>query len=90
MKNESCLRHRAVKCVYNEENCVNHLEYSLNLTTEVCVAGSVNDVDADALVIDCCILCEDSNSSFTLQVIGVHYLFYDSLVLTVYACLLEH
>ena len=90
MKNESCLRHRAVESVNYEEDCVNHFEYALNLASEIGVAGSINDVDADALVIDGGVLGEDRDSSFTLQIIGVHNLLNNCLVFTVNACLLEH
>ena len=90
MKNESCLGHRSVECVYNEENGVNHLKNTLYLTAEISVAGSVYYVDADALVVDCRILSEDRDASLTLQVVRVHNLLYYCLVLTVNACLLEH
>ena len=90
MENESCLGHRSVECVYNEENGVNHLKDTLYLTAEVSVAGSVYYVDPDALVINGRILCKDRNTSLTLQVVRVHNLLYYCLVLTVNACLLEH
>ena len=90
MKNESCLGHRSVECVYNEENGVNHLENTLYLTAEVSVTGSIYDIDTDALVIDSRILCKDRNASFSFEVIAVHNLFYDSLIFTVNACLLKH
>ena len=52
------------------------------------MAGSIYDIDADTLVVDSRILCEDT--SLTLQVVRVHNLLYYCLVLTVNACLLEH
>ena len=90
MKNESCLGHGSVKSVNYEKNGVDHLKNTLNLTAEISVTGSVDYVDADALVVDSRILCEDRDASLTLKIVGVHDLLNDCLVLTVYACLLKH
>ena len=90
MQNESRLGHGSVESVYYEEHCVYHLEYTLYFASEICVAGSVYDIDTDALVVDGCVLGEDRDAALTLQVVAVHDLLDDFFVLAVYARLLEH
>ena len=89
-KNESRLGHGTVESIYYEENRIYHLEYSLNLTAEVSVSRSINDVDPDALIINGRILGKDRDASLSLEIIAVHDLLYDLLILSIDTCLLEH
>ena len=51
-QNEAGLGHRAFFGVDNEEGAVGHTQGTLDLTGKIGVAGSVDDVDLDALVVD--------------------------------------
>ena len=54
------------------------------------MSRSINDVDPYVLILNGRILGKDRDSSFTLEIVAVHYLLYDLLILTVDTCLLEH
>ena len=89
LQNETGLRHRTFCCVNEQNNAVDHLENTFDLTAEVCVTGSVNDVDFRVFIVDCGVFCKNGNAAFALQVIGVHDAGRGFLVFTVDAALLE-
>ena len=55
-ENEPRLRHTAFKRIYEKQNAVYHLENALNLTAEIGMAGSVNDINSITVIINGCIL----------------------------------
>ena len=69
---KSSLRHGAFDRVNQQQHGVDHRKNSLNLTTKVCVARRVNDIDAHPFPIKRRILGKDGDTSLTLQFVGVH------------------
>ncbi len=51
-QNKFRLRHRALICVHNKDNAVNHLKNPLNLAAEIGMARRINDVDFRTIIID--------------------------------------
>ena len=90
LKNESGLGHRSLCRVNEKNNSVNHFEDTLNLAAEVSVAGGVNEVYLNVLVVYRGVFCKNSNSSFLFKVTGVHNAGNGLLVFSVYTALLEH
>ncbi|KAG1254850.1 hypothetical protein G6F65_016875 [Rhizopus arrhizus] len=76
---EAGLRHRAVHRVDQDQHGVDHRQHALDLTTEVGVAGGVDDVepvlDAGLLVFpgDGGVLGQDGDAAFLFLVVAVHH-----------------
>ena len=66
------LRHGAFNGVDKQEAPIGHVQDTLDLATEIGVAGGVDDVDLDALIVDGGVLGQDGDAALALQVIGVH------------------
>ena len=86
-QNKTGLRHRAFKCIHYKDDAVHHLQNTLYLTAEIGVAGSVKDVDFDAVVVDSGILTGNGNASLTFDGAGVHDSVGNRLVLAEHAAL---
>ena len=50
VKDKPGLRHWAFKCIHEQQNTVGHIEYPFYLSTEIGVAGCINDVDLNPFV----------------------------------------
>ncbi len=70
---ETRLRHRAFDRVHQQQRAVHHRQYALDLTTEVCVARRINDVDTRALVGHRAVLGQNRDAAFALDVVRVHH-----------------
>ena len=90
LQHEAGLRHRALKCVNQQDNAVYHLQDALDLTGEVRMSRGVHDVDLGILIMNRGVLCQNGNTALTLQVIAVHDALLDNLIVTECAALLEH
>ena len=84
------LRQRALGGVDEEQHGVDHQQAPLDLAAEVGVTGRVDDVQADALVVDGRLLGEDRDPLLALQVHRVHDAVDDGLVRAERAGLAEH
>ena len=71
-QNELCLRLRAVVCIHYEQHAVDHFHDALNFAAEVCVAGSIHDIDVVALPVKCGVLCANGDALFALEIHRVH------------------
>ena len=84
------LRQRAFRRVDEEQHAVDHEQRSLHLAAEVGVAGRVDDVQADAVVIDGRLLREDRDPLLALEVAGIQDAVDELLVRPERAGLAEH
>ena len=96
-QHESRLRQRAFTGIHQENDSVHHAETSLDLTTEVGVAGGVDDVDGDSAsrsrrpgVVHSGVLSKNRDALFPLQIIGVECPVSRRLVGIERACLVQH
>src|SRR6478735_8028093 len=100
-QHEAGLGQRALGRVDEQDDTVDHRQAALALTTEVGVAGGVDDVDRDAVgqaavlgglarVVHRGVLREDRDALLALEVTGVHRALVDVLVLAERAGLPEH
>ena len=76
-KNEAGLGQRSFGCIHQQNRAIHHGKRALDFTAEVGVAGRVDDVDLVLLAVrrgvgDGAVLGEDGDTTFALQVIGVH------------------
>ena len=71
LQNETCLRHRSLEGINEQEDAVGHVEHTFHFTSEIGVPRSVDDVDFDAFVVDAHVFGEDSDAALTLQVVIV-------------------
>ena len=71
---KSCLRHRTLEGVYQQNAAVCHIKHTLHLAAKVGVSRSVNNIDFSAFPVDRNVFGKDSYSSFALQVIGIQHL----------------
>ncbi len=79
-EHETGLRERAFARVDEEEHTVDHGERALDLTAEVGVAGSVDDVEGHVAVLHRGVLREDRDALLALEVVRVHHPLVDVLV----------
>jgi hypothetical protein len=81
-EDEARLRERPFRGVDEEQRPVGHHQRALDLTTEIGVAGGIDDVDLDALVPDAGVLREDGDAALFLEIVRVHHPFGDDLVVS--------
>ena len=67
------LRQRSLGGVDQQQDGVDHQQRALDLAAEVRVAGRVDDVEADAVVVDRRLLGEDGDPLLALEVAGVEH-----------------
>jgi len=80
-QHEARLGHHTFDCVHQQKHRVHHAEYALDLPTEVCVAGGIDELDRGAFELDRSRLRRDRDAAFPLEIVRVHYAFDDDLVL---------
>ncbi len=83
------LRHGTLESVHDQDDSVDHLENALHLSAEICVSGSIHDIDLCSFVIDCSVFAEDRDPALALQIVGVHDALLHRLILTEHTALLE-
>ena len=87
---ETCLGHRTL-CGINQQNgTVYHAQYTLYLAAEVSVSRCINDIDLGIAVAYRSILCQNRDTAFPFQIVGVHDTFCHSLIFTEHAALFQH
>ncbi|MNV16053.1 hypothetical protein D3C71_1068050 [compost metagenome] len=74
------LRHRAFRAIDQNDRAVHHRQDALDFATEVGVAGSVDDVDANTLPFNRRRLGENRDAAFLFEVVRVHHAFCNALV----------
>src|SRR5690606_292164 len=89
-KHEPGLWHRTLEGINHEEHAIHHSQDALNLTTEIGVAGGINDVDLRALPANGCVLGEDRDPPLAFERIGIHHALLYHLILPEGAGLPEH
>ncbi len=72
-QHEAGLGHHALDRAGEQQHRVDHAEHALDLAAEVGVAGGVDQVDVDALVVDRGVLGVDRNAAFALEIFAVHH-----------------
>ena len=81
-QNEFCLRHGSFKSVYQKDHAVYHFQDTFYLAAKIRMSRSINNIDLGAFVMYGCVFGENGDSSFPLDIIGVHDSFPDLLILT--------
>ena len=74
------LRHRAFGAVDQNDRAVHHGEDTLDFTTEVGVAGGVDDVDTNTLPLNRGRLGENGDAAFLFQIVAIHNTLGNALV----------
>ena len=90
LEDEPGLRHRAFVCVDNQKHAIDHAEYSLDLTTEVGVTGSINDIDLRVHVMNGGNFGKNRDAFLALEIVAIHDTNAHVLVLTKRPCLFEN
>jgi hypothetical protein len=65
------LGHGAFKSIHEQQYAVGHIEYALHLAAEVGVTGGINDVDLCAFVSNGHVFGQNSDPTFTFEVVVV-------------------
>ena len=76
------LGHGSLKGIHDQNDTVDHLEHSLNLTAEIRMSGCVDDIDLRSFIIYSGVFAQDRDPALALQVIGIHDPLLHSLILT--------
>ena len=66
------LRHCALKSIHHKDDAVHHFQHTFHLAAEVGMAGSVDDIDLYAVIINSGIFGKNRDSTFPLDIVGVH------------------
>ncbi len=74
------LRQRSFGSVDQQQDGVDHVQAALDLSSEVGMARSVDDIEPDPLEFDGGLLRQDSDALLALQVAGIHDPLDDDLV----------
>ena len=72
-QHEARLRHHALDGAGQQQHRVDHAEHALHLAAEIGVAGRVDHVDVDALVVEGGVLGVDRDAALALEVFRVHH-----------------
>src|SRR6266852_2712909 len=89
-ENVAGLRQRAFAGIHEQHDAVNHFERTLDLAAEIAVAGSVHNVDLDAVVEEGGVLGQNRDSALALEFVGIHDAINMGFVGAEGAALLEH
>ena len=81
-KHETRLRLGSLISVHDKEGAVGHVQHALDLAAEVGMAGGVDDVDLDVLVVNGDVLGQDGDTALALLIVGVQNALLHFLVLT--------
>lgn len=73
MSDETRLRLRTFEGIDQNQHAVRHAKHSLDLATEIGVAGSVHDVDLHSLVVHRDVLRENRDAALTLKIVRVEH-----------------
>src|SRR5262245_18296183 len=79
-QDKTCLSLRPVMSVDDEQHAIHHFHDSFNFTTEVGVAGCIDNIDATAMPLNRCVFRASRYSFFTLKIHRIHYALLDRLV----------
>ena len=88
-KHKFCLRHGTFEGIHKKDDTVHHLEHSLDFAAEVRMARGIDYVDLDTFIMYRCIFGKNGDSSFPLDIVGVHDSFLNFLILAKNAALLK-
>ena len=88
-QNEFGLRHSTFERIYDQDNTVYHLQDTFYFAAEVRMTWSVDDVDLGIFVINSCIFGKNRDTTFPLDIVGVHDTFLDFLIRTEYTALTQ-
>ena len=66
---EARLRHRAFDGIDQQQHAIDHRQRTLHLTTEVGVAGGIDDVDVHPLVLHSSVLGQNGDAALALQIV---------------------
>ena len=77
---EFCLRHRAFGSIDQQNHAIDHRENPLNFAAEVRVTRRIHDIDTRAFILDGGTFREDRYTPLSLQVVGIHRSFSNSLI----------
>ena len=88
-QHEPRLRQRPLRGVDEQQHAVDHRQRALDLAAEVRVAGRVDDIDEDVVVVDGRVLRQDRDAALALEVGVVHRALGDALVRAENAALVE-
>ena len=72
-QNEFRLRHGAFKSVDQQKDTVDHFQDPFHFTTEIRVAGRINDIKLDAFVDKRSVFRENGYTALFFQRIGIHH-----------------
>ena len=89
LQDEAGLGHGAFEGVHHQDDAVHHLQDALHLAAEIRVAGGVDNIDLDAVVMDGGVLGQDGDAALALNVIGVHDAVHQLLILAEHAGLTQ-
>jgi len=89
-EHKACLRHRALSRIYQQQCAVYHAENTFYLAAEVRMSRCINDIDFGVAVAYRGVLCQNGDTTLTLQIVGVHDTVCHSLIFPEYAALLQH
>ena len=84
------LGHGAFIGINQKQYAVNHVQHAFYLATEVSMARGIQNVDFYAIMHNSSIFGQNSDTTFTLQIVGVHNALFHMLVRTENAALLQH
>ena len=90
LEHKACLGHRSLGSVDEKDNAVYHLKNTLYLSAEICVAGCIDNVDLNVLVMDRGIFCKDGDSALSFKVVRVHYSIFHFLIVAINTALTKH
>ena len=81
-QNEFGLWHGTFKSVNKKNHSIDHLKDTFYFSTEIGMSRSVNDIDLCIFINNCSIFGKNGNSTFTFDIVGIHYSFGYFLIFT--------
>ena len=86
-QNKAGLGHGSIVGIHQQKYSVHHFEYALYFPAKIRVTRGVHNVDAGILIADSCIFGHDRDPTLTFDIIRIHQLRADFLILTKNAAL---
>ena len=81
-QNKFGLWHGTFKSVNQKNHSIDHLKDTFYFSAEIGMSRSVNDIDLCIFINNCSVFGKNGNSTFTFDIVGIHYSFGYFLIFT--------
>jgi hypothetical protein len=88
-QHKTCLRHRTLNRVHQQQHTINHIHNALNLATKVGVSRRINNINLNTVIFNSSVLRQNRDTALALNIVRVHHARCNLLILAENLTLLQ-